>query len=258
MHFKTTKTLGQLRDVSARGLAAGERAVERGFHDARLLASIAVGLLLVGFLLVAQWRGYASAGLSLERQSDQNLAIIIEQLTTENGSLRAEVIRLETRLAEAREQTRDRGKVLNEAAMEINALLTVSGANTAEGPGVVVDVVDAERVLLPQDFVALVNELRAGGAEAMSVNGVRVTARSGFSGSDGEVGLDGMVLARDYRVVAIGDPATLEQSLALPGGLKSTLSTFPGVSVLVTSHDELLVPAASTVRYDIGTPYEEK
>jgi uncharacterized protein YlxW (UPF0749 family) len=256
--LKPKETLVHLREESAKRLSASERLVQRSFNQARLVASLAAGLLLVGFLLVAQMRGQASFSGSLERQSDQNLAIIIQQLTAENNVLRTEVARLQMRLLEAGRATEDRTKLLSEAARELNAVSMIAGLEQATGPGIVVRIEDPERVLLPQDFVRMVHELRGGGAEAIAINGVRVTATSGFTGGSGRIELDGMPLARAYEVIAIGDQGNLAQSLELPGGLKTTLSTFPGVAVEVASADELRVPAGRAVGYSVGTPVEDE
>lgn len=246
-----------LRDESVKAMRASEQLVERSFNEARLVASLAVGLLLVGFLLVAQMRGQATFSGSLERQSDQNLAIIIEQLTAENNLLRSEVARLEMRLLEAGQATEDRTRLLNEATREINAVGIMAGLEPATGPGIVVKVDDPERVLLPQDFVRMVHELRSGGAEAIAVNGVRVSATSGFTMRGGHIEIDGTALARGYEVIALGQPGNLAQALALPGGLKSTLATFPGVTVTVAEGDVLTVPAATSREFVAGTPVED-
>ncbi len=254
---RTREKLTHLKDVSLRHIAAGERVVERGFQNARLMATLAAALMLAGFMLVAQWRGNAVLAKSPERQTDQNLAIIIQELTSENTALRSEIMRLQTRIIEAERETSDRSQLLNEAAKELQALRAIAGFELVKGPGIHVTLVDDERVLLPQDFVALVNELRAGGAEAVSVNGMRVDALTGFSGGDGTIRVDGTVLAREFKVVAIGNPDNLEQSLTLPGGLKSTLSTFPGVTVVVERRDELTVAAAPEPVFEAGRPVEE-
>lgn len=250
--------LVHLRDQSVRRLHDSENVVGRSFNQARLVASLAAGLLLVGFLVVAQMRGQASVSGSLERQSDQNLAIIIQQLTAENNALRTEVARLQLRLLEASQATEDRTQLMNEAAKELNAVSLVAGLESAQGPGVTVSISDPERVLLPQDFVRVVHELRGGGAEAISVNGIRVTATSGFAGGNGRIALDGTTLARDYEVVALGEPGNLTQALALPGGLKTTLETFPGVTVSVSQGDELSVPVGRTGEFVVGTPVEDE
>ncbi len=246
-----------LRDESVKALQASEKLVERSFNQARLVATLAAGLMLVGFLLVAQMRGQASYSGSLERQSDQNLAIIIEQLTAENTVLRTEVARVQMRLLEAGQATEDRARVLNEATKELNAVRVVAGLAGASGPGITITIDDPERVLLPQDFVRMIHELRAGGAEAIAINGVRVSATSGFSGQGGQIELDGMALARGYEVIALGEPGSLAQSLELPGGLKSTLVTFPGVVVTLARSEGLSVPAATTREFVVGTPAED-
>lgn len=243
-HLPSRETLSHLKDASVRGLHASEKAVGRSFNEARLTASLAVGLLLVGFLLVAQWRGAATFTRSLERQSDQNLAIIIQELTAGNNALRSEIVRLQLRLIESGQASEDRTRVLNEAVKEMRAVRVVSGLDAATGPGIVVTIKDPDRVLLPQDFVRFVHELRAGGAEAISLNGVRISATTGIFGSDGDIRIEDSTFSRAFEVRAIGDPRTLSQALELPGGLRSTLVTFPGVGVTVEDSEQVEVPAA--------------
>ncbi len=242
-HLPSRETFTHLKDASKKGLHASERAVGRSVNEARLMASLAVGLLLVGFLLVAQWRGAATFTRSLDRQSDQNLAIIIQEIAAENNALRGEIVRLQMRLMETGMESEDRSRVLNEAAKEMQAVRLVSGLDAVSGPGIVVAISDPERVLLPQDFVRLVHELRAGGAEAIAVNGTRVSATSGFAGGDGSIIINDVVFSRTYEVSVVGDPDNLAQALELPGGLRSTLLTFPGVNVEISPAEEVRVAA---------------
>lgn len=246
-----------LRDESVKAMRASEQLVERSFNEARFMASLAIGLALVGFLLVAQMRGQATFSSSLERQSDQNLAIIIEQLTGENNMLRSEVARLQMRLLEAGQASEDRTRVLNEATRELHSVAVIAGLEAASGPGIAVTVEDPDHVLLAQDFVRLINDLRSGGAEAIAINHKRVSATSGFEVSRGHPTLDGTVLASPYEIVALGQPGNLAQSLTMPGGLKSTWTTFPGVTVAVTEENILTVPAADIREFVAGTPVED-
>ncbi len=242
-HLPSRETFVHLKDASVKGLHASERVVGRSFSEARLTASLAVGLMLVGFLLVAQWRGAATFTHSLERQSDQNLAIIIQEIAAENNALRGEIVRLQMRLMETGQESEDRSRVLNEAAKEMQAVRVVSGLDAVSGPGIIVTIRDPERVLLPQDFVRLVHDLGAGGAEAIAVNGTRVSATTGFAGFDGTIRINDDVFSRTYEVSVVGHPDNLAQALELPGGLSSTLSTFPGVGVGISRAEEVRVPA---------------
>jgi uncharacterized protein YlxW (UPF0749 family) len=255
---KTRDRLIHLRDVSWQRIVESEKAVERQFYEGRLMLSLAVGLMLVGFLLVAQWRGMVSYGAEFDREADQDLALVIQEITEENRALRDEVVRLEMRVVEARRESESEGAVLNEAAKELNGLRVIAGLEAAVGPGVTVTISDPDKVLLPEDFVAIVHELRAGGAEAIAVNGRRVSASTGFSGSDGRVELDGAPLARDYYVVALGSPEELEQSITLPGGIESALEAFPGVQVEIEQDESLEVGAGEEGEFRLGEPVDEE
>jgi uncharacterized protein YlxW (UPF0749 family) len=234
----------RLRDESVKRLEASEKVAERQLRQARLRSSLLAAFLLVGFLVVAQWRGAESATLDLEDQSDQDLAIIIEELTASNDELREESDRLEAQLGEARADDAGLQELLNEAARELQGLRILTGLETAYGPGVALEIEDPEGVLLAQDYANVVNELRAAGAEAISVDGNRVRVTSGFASDDGGIHVDGRYIGKDVVVYAIGDPETLEQAVGMPGGLLPTLSAFPGVGVSVTLRDDLEVPAA--------------
>jgi uncharacterized protein YlxW (UPF0749 family) len=232
-----------LREESLRRLHASERVIGRQVQQVRLRTSLAVGLLLVGFMLVAQWRGVESSTAALESQSDQDLAIIVQELTQTNAELREEAALLEDQLREAVLTEQGQQELLNQAARELLGLRVLTGLDPAVGPGVVVRVTDPARVLLPRDFVTMVNELRAAGAEAISIDGIRVGSTPGFSGDETGIYLDAEHVSRDAIIYAIGRPETLEQALLMPGGLARTLSAFPSVEVEVAQSDELELPA---------------
>jgi uncharacterized protein YlxW (UPF0749 family) len=243
-----------IRDESMRAVKASEEAARRTFLDARLRASLAIGLVLVGFLLVAQWRGVRTNASSLEGQSDQNLAIIISEMTAENSAMRNEILRLETRLLQANRDEEGRADVLDQAAKEIDSLQVLAGLDGARGPGVVVTIGDPAGTLLPQDLVSVMQELRAAGAEAMSLNGVRLEATTGISMRGGHLQAGASELAQPYVFTAIGDPGILRQAIELPGGLGASLRAFPDVRVSVQDRGALDVPPGAAVQYKYGKP----
>ena len=108
--------------------------------------------------------------------------------------------------------------------------LDQAGAEAAltavRGPGVQVSLNDAPLDVKPpgvaadllvvhqQDIQAVVNALWSGGAEAMTIQGVRVTSTTGIKCVGNSVVLKGVPYAPPYDIVAIGDPARLEAALA--------------------------------------------
>ncbi|MBN2405341.1 MAG: DUF881 domain-containing protein [Coriobacteriia bacterium] len=247
----------RLKDGSMRVLRESEQAVEHQFHEARLLASLAFAFVLVGFLLVAQWRGTSNASAALESRTDQELAAVIQELAVGNESLRSEALRLEMSLARAELDESGRADLLDKAKEELRGVRTIAGLEAASGPGVIVRLEDPERVLLAQDIVALVNELHSAGAEAVAIGPIRIDARSGVTDSPGGIRVDGSVIGRSIEIAAIGGSSDLEQALALPGGIRATLTAYPGVTMTVLSHLELEVPVAAPRPYTLGVPIHD-
>jgi uncharacterized protein YlxW (UPF0749 family) len=240
-----------------RVLKESEQVVEHQFQEARLLASLAFALVLVGFLLVAQWRGMTRATASLESRSDQELALVIQELAVGNEGLRSEALRLEMSLARTALDEQGREELLTKAKAELRDVRTIAGLEAATGPGVLIRLEDPERVLLAQDIVALMNELRSAGSEAIAIGSVRVDALSGVTDSPEGIRVDGSAIGRSVEVVALGNGGNIEQALLLPGGIRATLTTYPGVTMSVVIYPDLEVPAAPPRPYTLGVPLHD-
>jgi uncharacterized protein YlxW (UPF0749 family) len=60
---------------------------------------------------------------------------------------------------------------------------------------------------------------------------------------DGAVTVDGYAVGQPFDVLAIGDPATLEVGLKIPGGAIDTLDALDGTKVSVERRSDVRVPA---------------
>ena len=133
---------------------------------------------------------------------------------------------------------------------ELNLELATAGLVEVAGPGVSVSMGgspanprDISRVE-PEDVLAVLNELKAAGAEAMSVNGIRVNDRfAATAGPSRSILLNGVTAAGPIVVLAVGDPAVLTASLNLRGGVVATLHRF--YPVTVAEAPSLIIPAAT-------------
>lgn len=143
-------------------------------------------------------------------------------------------------------------------------LEAVTGARAVTGPGAVYtldnsplfknpppgDVRTPEEVAQGQvfdvDLQQVTNGLWAAGAEAVSVNGQRLTATSAIRGAGEAILVDLRPLAPPYEVQAIGDPARLQTGFATSaaGRYLSSLEQNQGIQVTVRGADSLTLPAA--------------
>jgi uncharacterized protein YlxW (UPF0749 family) len=133
-----------------------------------------------------------------------------------------------------------------------------AGFSGLHGPGLTVTLDDALRrdgVRLPgaepddllvhqQDLQAVVNALWVGGAEAMSIMGVRVISTSAVICVGPVLLLHGRPYSPPYTVTAIGDPAALSSALAAA----------PGVRLFREAVDAYGLRYRETVEEDVTVP----
>jgi uncharacterized protein YlxW (UPF0749 family) len=133
-----------------------------------------------------------------------------------------------------------------------------TGAESVSGPGVQVVVDDAAATtssggrtqVLDVDLQALVNGLWVAGAEAVAINGHRLTGLSAIRGAGQAITVHNASLTPPYIVDAIGSPDALAaRFLDTAGGqtwidLKANL----GLRYALTTKDSLTLPADPAAR----------
>ena len=191
---------------------------EPGTPLGRRLLSLAV-FVVAGFMIATGAVNARGGDLRPNRNTD--LAGLIASESKRNAELaeRVAVLRRDVdRLARY-----DGGRVPEE---RLRAAAEVAGQRAVRGPAVVVVLDDVRSAVKPagvspellvvhqQDIQAVVNALWAGGAEAMTIQGQRVTSRTGVKCVGNSVVLHGVPYAPPYEIAAIGDPDRLERALA--------------------------------------------
>lgn len=107
---------------------------------------------------------------------------------------------------------------------QLSILGMVSGATAVTGPGLVLVVDDSttqdsdQAQVIDQDLRQMVNGLWAAGAEAIAINGHRLSARTAIRGAGSAITVDYTSLTRPYTVEAIGDPQQLPVRWAATSG----------------------------------------
>ncbi|WP_278235913.1 DUF881 domain-containing protein [Isoptericola sp. AK164] len=136
----------------------------------------------------------------------------------------------------------------------------VSGAWPVEGPGMRVALEDApssslsienvtadDLVVHQQDVQHVINALWAGGAEAMTLQGERVTPTSAFRCSGNIMLLHGKVFSPPYVVEAVGDPDRLQAALDSSPGVAIYQDYVDWIDLGYAAEplDRIEIPAAS-------------
>jgi uncharacterized protein YlxW (UPF0749 family) len=234
----------------------------------------ALSMVLGGFLglaLQAQ-RSIREARLPASRFGE--LVPYYQALRDSNHNLQQEVTELrqkttnyETRMA----QGRDIGVTLQKQLLELQML---SGQTALHGPGLVITLRDSpkhlpkgpdynpEAVLIhDQDLAAIMNELKAAGAEAIAISGAdrthpqRIIANSAARCAGASIRVNDALLSGPFTIWAIGNPSNLENALRMPGGLLERLQLEVLEMVEIQQKPDIKVPAFSgRLNYEYAKP----
>ena len=197
--------------MSSRQPAARRRGSVSLTRPARSRTSRAIGVwlivLVVALVATIQIRSQFEVERSLVGTDTTTLAFLIDELHRANDTLLAETNDLTQRQASLR--SGGSGAADQELSAEAGRLRAIEGLVPVHGPGVVI-VVDASG-LQALDLQDALNNLSAGGAEAMAVNDRRVTVGVAIAQSDTGVTVDGNVVLAPWTIVAIGDANRLAE-----------------------------------------------
>ncbi|WP_432995894.1 DUF881 domain-containing protein [Dactylosporangium sp. CA-233914] len=174
-------------------------------------------------------------GTDLRDDRRPELTNLIAERKQEIASSRERAARLRAEIdAQQQRQAGTDGQVDSQRRRG-DAEQAAAGLTAVHGPGLVVSLDDAPRradgtrptgatpddlVVHQQDVQAVVNALWAGGAEAMTLMGVRVIATSAVRCVGNTLLLDGQVYSPPFVVAAIGDQARLQRALNASEGVR--------------------------------------
>ena len=145
----------------------------------------------------------------------------IQAAEVDQDALREQVRDLDVQIDQLRKTALGSDGASRAVEAQIDRLAPAVGLDPVTGPGVVVVVDDAPTTdddardqVLDLDLQVLANGLWASGAEAVSINGHRLSALTAIRGAGDAITVDYRSLTRPDRVEAIGDPRTLQARLA--------------------------------------------
>ncbi|MGA7912119.1 MAG: DUF881 domain-containing protein [Candidatus Dormiibacterota bacterium] len=161
--------------------------------------------LLVALVATIQIRSQAEVERTLVGVDPTSLAFLIDDLHRANDSLSAETADLTQRKATL--QTGSSGAADQVLTQEADRLRALEGLVPVQGPGIVI-VIDASG-LQALDLQDALNNLGAGGAEAIDVNNHRIVVGVPVEQAPSGVEVDGVLIAAPWTISVIGDPTRL-------------------------------------------------
>lgn len=228
---------------------------------ARNVAMMLVCVIL-GIMLSLQ---YKSVNYNQSLASFENKRL--DDLKNELISLQDQKNSLQERLQELEQENQTYAKVKagdSEAAQQIQNNLQkariFAGLETVKGKGIIVNLDNNGLISVQEyDILDVVNELRASGAQAISVNDERIVAMTEIRAAGQYIVINGKQMAAPFVIKAIADPDDLERSLSLMGGVLDRLKE-DMLNVSIKKADEVVinkfVDDGTTIKTDLLTPVQ--
>lgn len=221
---------------------------------------------LVTGVAAAQVRKRAAAGGTLRAQ----LVAEVHRRTSESDALATQAARLRRSVAAAQDRALRSGTTGAAVARQLAALQLAVGVDPVTGRGLVVRLDDARASgggtaprggqvgagrVLDRDLQDAVNGLWASGAEAVAINGLRLSALTAIRSAGEAILVDYRPLSPPYTIRALGDPKGLESGFAdsAAGRRLSTYTSLYGLQLAVRRSDSQTLPGAGTptLRYAV-------
>ena len=232
--------------------------IQRFRMDLKANIIIALVFMVLGFMLTVQFK-------TTERQKNVHIARV-EDLSERLRVVEAEKNQVMKELADLRKNS---GHLMSDA--ELERLNLLSGTTEVYGPGLEIVLDDSTKnqkvgenpnlyIVHDEDLLRILNELRAAGAEAISVNDQRIGAMSELRCAGPTVSINNVRSAPPYVIKAVGDPKTMASALRLRGGVVDTFA-FWGINVKIKDDSRIVVPAQKITRsyeYAKQSPKEDR
>ncbi|MFG2601944.1 DUF881 domain-containing protein [Streptomyces sp. NPDC048514] len=237
-------------EPKAKGPLTGRQRLVKGLWPPRVSrAQLIVALLLfgLGFGLAVQVASNSDSDSALRGARQEDLVRILDELDSRTQRLQDEKQGLDKQRQELQSSSDQAAEARRQTAEKERQLGILAGTVAAQGPGITMTVEDTKGTVQADMLLDAIQELRAAGAEAIQVNGVRVVANTYFTDSGKSVSVDGNKINAPYRFKVIGKPQDLEPALNIPGGVVQTLEK-EQATVAVERSDKIVVDALRQVK----------
>ncbi len=190
--------------------------------------SVALVCCILGFMLTYQFRVLMKQDntLNLNNQNSSDVTVEIEQYKKEKAALKTKVNDLQNKVKGYEDAAASKSDSTKNLLDELESSRILIGEVDVKGQGVVIYLNPNSNLfgnsvnnhITDKDLVYLVNELRFAGAEAISINDIRIVSRTGIRTAGNYILINDEKISPSKRIViqAIGDKSLLYSAMSFP------------------------------------------
>ncbi|MBR4110860.1 MAG: DUF881 domain-containing protein [Clostridia bacterium] len=243
-------------------------------NNNRAMITLGIICFLLCFMMTLQIRTIKQSDADILKLKNENeLRDEINQWKDQYDNANDKITELNNKITEYQNASSQRSETVALLKQELDDLSILAGLTSVKGQGITITLDDTaakEKIMLDagffdpnvyvihdSDILLVINELRAAGAEAISVNGQRVVANSEIRCVGPVISINNIRLTAPFTISAIGDSTVLANSLKLRGGVIDSIQE-ADIDVIVEKKEEIIVPKLEKViEYKYSLPVEE-
>lgn len=180
-------------------------------NNRKNIAILIGACLILGFILSRQFFLHKRVKIETQPEQESELAIEVSELIKGNKELILERNKLTDQYSLIHKSSEDQKSTLVSLQNSIEQYNIILGLVPVNGPGVTIQF---DEMLDTTQLTDFMNALRNIGAEAISINGRRITPATGW---------DIKTFSAPYKIQAIGNANLLKESLERRGGIMENL-----------------------------------
>ena len=226
--------------------------------------TLGVALLVLGFLIAAQ---LAAEGPRVRYTTQERTPLVqtAKDLQTEQDGLKARILELRAKIQTVETQGQGSAATVKDLNTQLQQARIAAGLIPLTGSGIVIQLDDSKEPVPPggsqadylvgsRDIRVVVEELWNAGAEAISVNGERLTTSTAIIDVGSSVLVNSAYLTPPYQVSALGAPDLYQKLSASPAFVDFVRARGAGygIQISVAEPQSVDIPAfvgTVTLRY---------
>lgn len=212
---------------------------------------IGIALFFLSMLLTAQMKTISKSEEVIAGKREDQLADDLVTLQRKYNELKEQSEQNQKVVEEYQNNSSTNNTLISSMTDQINQLSMLAGTTDLKGEGIVMTLTDGTKVTDPSlrsdslvhdsDILTVVNELKAAGAEAISVNGQRIIATSAIRCVGPVIQVNYQKVAAPFEIKAIGNAQYLESAMNIKSGVADMLKQL-GVGVTISRQNNVEIP----------------
>jgi len=209
---------------------------------------ISLVLFIFSFIIGAQLNTVGNTDIISTGMREAELLAELQKINDKYDTMKEEYEKSQAIVEEYKTSASSNDTLIASMKISLDNAKLLAGLTTVKGEGVVIILQDSTDTNMSieaglvhdTDIMSIVNELRAAGAEAISVNGQRILSTTAIRCVGPTIQINGTKVASPFHIKAIGNAKYLESALNIKGGVVDSLKVY-GIQVEISTDEGITI-----------------